>query len=180
MQRSWLASFAAQQQRCTAVPLALLRCLASDSGPTASGHQEHLLRRWARILTRYEALGRSEKRIASCSDTSAAPKEQEQLPELLRVFGRGQALVPEQLSRRLVHFYTHVLQPQDRAWFFRLVCSELGLDGECRLSVQCCTANLFTWPALSSSTNDEQVMSIVTCCGAAAAAAATCRSWVDA
>lgn len=135
MQRSWLASFAAQQQRCTAAPLALVRCLASDSGgTTASGHQEHLLRRWARILTRYEALSRSEERIASSSDASAIPKEQEQLPELLRVFGRGQALVPEQMSRRLVHFYTHVLQPQDRAWFFRLVCSELGLDGECGTS----------------------------------------------
>ena len=47
------------------------------------------------------------------------------------MFGaRGQGgLVPEQLSERLVTFYTRVLRPQDRAWFFRLICSEMGLNG---------------------------------------------------
>ncbi|KAG1663573.1 hypothetical protein FOA52_013193 [Chlamydomonas sp. UWO 241] len=52
------------------------------------------------------------------------------LRELLRVFGTqvNGGVVPELVSLRFVHFYCKVLLPGDRPWFFRMVCSELGLD----------------------------------------------------
>ena len=63
------------------------------------------------------------------------PSSQVNLGELLRVFGArvgSGAVIPEQFSMRLVSFYRSTLRPEDRAWFFRLICDELGLNGGAR------------------------------------------------
>ena len=66
------------------------------------------------------------------------PSSQLNLGELLRIFGArvgSGAMIPEQFSMRLVSFYSSTLRPEDRGWFFRLICDELGLSGEARLTL---------------------------------------------
>ncbi|GAX77318.1 hypothetical protein CEUSTIGMA_g4764.t1 [Chlamydomonas eustigma] len=55
---------------------------------------------------------------------------QQQLCEMFRVFSsrlQGSTL-PEQFCQQFMAFYQHVLRPDDKPWFLRLICSDLGLS----------------------------------------------------
>ena len=86
-------------------------------------------------LKQWQPIGRARQQVPG--DSKQLPGDfsstQLNLGELLRVFGArvgSGAVVPEQFSMRLVSFYSSTLRPEDRGWFFRLICDELGLNGE--------------------------------------------------
>lgn len=53
----------------------------------------------------------------------------QRLQELLRVFGQRDGVIPEEFCSRFVHFYSNDLPASERAAFFRMLVTEMGLEG---------------------------------------------------